>query len=32
MKDEAISVSKVNYDKLWHILIDKKMSKKELRL
>jgi len=25
-------VSKVNYDKLWHILIDKKMSKKDLRL
>jgi DNA-binding Xre family transcriptional regulator len=22
----------VNYDKLWHILIDKKMSKKDLRL
>jgi DNA-binding Xre family transcriptional regulator len=22
----------MNYDKLWHILIDKKMSKKDLRL
>jgi DNA-binding Xre family transcriptional regulator len=32
MKSEVISVSKVNYDKLWHILIDKKMNKKDLRL
>jgi len=29
---EVMYVSKVNYDKLWHILIDKKMSKKDLRL
>jgi DNA-binding Xre family transcriptional regulator len=32
MDGEVICVSKVNYDKLWHILIDKKMSKKDLRL
>lgn len=25
-------MSKINYNKLWHLLLDKKMTKKDLRL